>query len=322
MLKGVVKMEHNINNQIERISSQPSLKLNKAIGAAMKKIAPMIKEAQKKILSLPLKPIVDPHTGTSNLVRFATSEELQRIVMETCSGMISVTTLPIMLGNKAVVRAFVLITTTEGLYQLGGSSGAQDVNTLFTDKAILSAESRALRRALRDQLNLRAEYEVYDTDEQSRQSEIDNAPDFDFSEPVKEEINSNVAVTSKTTPVKAAPPKKVVKKPRAKKVDVSEKNNIQLAEFSAEPIKIEVDSSVAGWPDKRATSYLSKLLDGLESVRKGKCQGMSVEKFVKEVLGTSAFGNARGNRRSLMTSLVTDELEKLYQHYVIDKDEL
>ena len=50
--------------------------------SARKKMIPLIKEAQEKLLELPLREIIDPAQGISDFRRFATSEELQRIVMD------------------------------------------------------------------------------------------------------------------------------------------------------------------------------------------------------------------------------------------------
>jgi hypothetical protein len=320
-------MEHEIT-PIKKISVQPDMKLSSAIGPAMKKLGPFIKEAKKRILAIPLRNISDPHTGEDNWVRFATSEELQRIVMETCEGMISVTTLPQMFGMEPVVRAFVFITTSEGLYQLPGCTASQSLSTINTAKAILSAESRAIRRALKE-LGLRAEYEIYDGEDGSLQSSIDKSQEVELSASEKTSGDVKVSSVKKKLPVSDAATKKSDNKKPVSKVEkqilleTPEKTVVEKSsEVPTKKLAIEINRDTDGWPDKRATSYLSKLLIGLEHVRKNDYTGMNVEKFVKRVLGSDAFSKSNGKRRVMMTSLVTEELETLYQHYVIEQEEL
>ncbi len=316
--------------------------------SARKKMIPLIKEAQEKLLELPLREIIDPAQGISDFRRFATSEELQRIVMDVFKGDIIVDTKLIREKATPAVVARVIVMTEEGLVPLISSTASQPMNEMFGGRAILVAESRAIRRALRE-LGLRAEFEIYDEDDrimksdahnsnkeesiisQDNKSELETLSDFEDVDVLNEEDEmalkgeknapknvsgasnkrANKAV-SKSKNSKGTQNTKSSQSPATEKVGDNKGSTLPLNE-----IEITVDYKHELWPDRKKTNYPSVLSKGVDKSRVS--TGLSMSDFVQSVLGTERFAKKKA---ITFRSLKTLDLEKLYQYYVIENGEL
>lgn len=325
----------------------------KGLISARKQMVPLLKKAQERLLDLPLREIIDPAQGISDLRRFATSEELQRIVMDVFKGLISVDTKLIREKSTPAVVARVLLMTDEGLVPLVSSTASQPMTEMFGGRAVLVAESRAIRRALRE-LGLRAEFEIYDEDDRVMKSDahvstkqevkatpikdelkvVDDFEDDDVVDPV--DVNDDQAMSgvskvpkdlSKTAKENGSvrkaqakptevPPKSDGKKNEAKKESPPSKTQYESDQLPEQTIDIEVDYSHADWPDRKKTNYPSVLSKGVDSARAE--LSLTMNEFVQAVLGTKRFANKKA---ITFRSLKTTDLELLYQFYVINKGE-
>ncbi|OUV22604.1 MAG: hypothetical protein CBC55_03590 [Gammaproteobacteria bacterium TMED95] len=317
----------------------------KGLFATRKKMVPLLKEAQEKLLELPLREIIDPAQGISDFRRFATSEELQRIVMDVFKGDIIVDTKLIREKAAPAVVARVIVMTDEGMVPLTSSTASQPMNEMFGGRAVLVAESRAIRRALRE-LGLRAEFEIYDEEDRLMKSDahkgqavqssaskdnkhkLEVIDDFEDVDVVAEEDELALKGEKKAPKnISGASEKKTVKKSRAPK-DAKEKNVTALPESKTEDkgerlnlplkeIEITVDYKHELWPDRKKTNYPSVLSKGVDNSRS--LTGLPMAEFVQSVLGTERF---KQKKAITFRSLKTLDLEKLYQYYVIEKGDL
>tara|TARA_Y100000310_G_scaffold83684_1_gene80333 strand:- start:436 stop:1584 length:1149 start_codon:yes stop_codon:yes gene_type:complete len=180
------------HDEFKKVNSSPAPEAKKPnLRAAFRNLEPMLAKAKKMLSELPLRPITDKYTLEQVMVRFATSEELQRIVMRCFKGRIIVDTLPVRAGMTPAVVGKVKILTPEGYITLPGSVGSHEFGLGSVDvgsKQMLSAESKSIRRTLRE-LGLRAEYEEYD-DFDNRQNSSSDAS----SKLTKDDIDDNIEV--------------------------------------------------------------------------------------------------------------------------------
>lgn len=295
---------------------QPSELTGKHIATALRDLREPIKAAQEKLKNIPLKEIIDPMTGVEKWARFATAEELQKILNETCFGKVVVDTMPIALGNRPSVAAYVLITTSEGIVRLPGSFASQTVDIVSGEKSLLWAETRAVRRALRA-LGLRAETDFFDSEEialQNKAEAKEEAPKTEIktTQAKDAEVSSEVKAKSGTR-------KKPVSKGKAggttiKKATRKSKVKPEPLKLPNEAINIQVDRDAPGFPNRRSSTYYNKLMDGLREARTE--LGVNVDVFVKHVFGRNAFSD----RKITLQSLTTEELEMMFQYYILDKE--
>lgn len=316
------------------ISANQKPGFSKSLALAIASIRPKIKDAKEALSKLPLKDVPNPIDGTISMVRIATSDDLQRILMKVFLGDVIVNTIPLKLNGVASVTAYVSILTKDGYVNLPGASASESQSTSITDKLLLSAESRAIRRAIRE-IGLRAEYEVYDDAEVTMQSRVESIEESKKQPIDKEEVEldaetpiiDNDGVISadadadddvipepsrkaelKQTETKATSKKsvkpvgKVVKKP-------AKKAAIKPSSIKHNNLNIEPNYDSSEWPNKKAITYCDTLVKKLTSERKG--VGLTVEMFIKSVLGKEAGSNT-------FRSCSTVELEKLYQFYILD----
>ncbi|MAF44106.1 MAG: hypothetical protein CMI54_08130 [Parcubacteria group bacterium] len=167
------------HDEFKRVNSSPAPEAKKPnLRLAFRELEPMLAKAKTMLSELPLRPITDKYTLEQVMVRFATSEELQRIVMRCFKGRIVVDTLPVRAGMTPAVVGKVKILTSEGYITLPGSVGSHEFGLGAVDvgsKQMLSAESKSIRRTLRE-LGLRAEYEEYDDFDNRQNSSSDVSP--------------------------------------------------------------------------------------------------------------------------------------------------
>lgn len=323
-----------------------------ALAKAMKALGPMLREARILLAQLPLREIVDPFSAETVLQRFATAEELQRIVMECTLGRIIVNTLPIRTGSHAAAIAQLAILTEDGYVVLPGRHASQQQGEGSKElgfRQLLSAETRAIRRTLRD-LGLRAEYEEYDADDSRNLSVVENEPAAavksaplksatkDFNEPDFSDQESDIpgspdgtfalSMSTATEPVDAAK-----NKPRANRQRV-DKNAAQGASTAAEvathetphkrpskphvvlsvpkePVHVIADLSHAEWPSRNNMRYQNDLLTTLNDIR-------TRHDWTVEAMTRHVFGEAHQAFKRL-ASYTTKDLEMLYQYFVIQK---
>jgi hypothetical protein len=306
---------------------------------ARKEILPLLAVAQERLLSIPLREIIDPASGMADLRRFATSEELQYIVMDVFKGQISVDTKLVREGTNPAVVSRVMLMTEEGLVPLVSATASQMVTNMFGGKTILSAESRSIRRALRE-LGLRAEFEIYDEDDRQMKSELApkpkaseskaasvcQKPDFEQLDFVddgdsldKAPPKSNETKQKKTPSASTSKSSKTPSTSNSKSSKTQSKADKELPAKDVEevfkPIAVNVDYSHEDWPNKKATNYPSILVKGIDNAKKERNEKMST--FVTRVLGSERF---KGKSTITLRSLKTTDMETLYQYYVIDED--
>ena len=330
----------------EHYASGSRVKLSKdkaiALRHAIVDLEPMLKKAQAELLQLPLRPIIDTKTMCKIFVRFATAQELQRILMRHTLGRVIVDVLPVATGTEAVVSARLLIATREGYVQLPtvnfASQGIGLGSTDFGHKQVLAAESRAIRRILRE-IGLRAEYEDDASEKEVMDSERtrhdDATKELDESEVFESEVSADSGLNLlssqnlddediPTLPVNAKNEQAQIDLPLSasgkakgrgalpKKAEPKAKGQVTAPSPLVIPKKelsLSVNFEHKQWPDRRGTDYTHKLLLGLNNVRKEK--GYTVEDVAKSVFGENHVAQKR------MTSYMTTELEKMYQFHVI-----
>jgi|AntDeeMinimDraft_5_1070356.scaffolds.fasta_scaffold12816_1 hypothetical protein len=309
--------ESNLERKLFKV--QPSDLSGKHIAAALRDLKKPIKEAQEKLKTIPLKQIIDPMTGIEKWARFATAEELQKILSETCFGKVTVDTMPVMLNGSPTVVAYVLLTTEEGIVRLPGSFASQTVDVVSGEKALLWAETRACRRALRS-IGLRAETDFYDGEELALQSKAEKQEVVE-DKPTTQNAKSEKSSSTKSEPDEASKeaesgPAKGKKPPKKKASSVKEEKPPASGSLGVpkDALDITVDRDAPGFPNRRSSSYYNKLMGGLKEARKE--LGVSVDVFVRHVFGSEAFGD----RKITLQSLTTEELEKMFQHYILDQE--
>jgi hypothetical protein len=309
----------------------------------------MLEKAKDMLKRLPLRDVTDPFTGIIQPCRIATSEDLQRILMLTCGGRVIVNTVPFSIGNNPSVSAQICILTDEGYISLPGSTATETTGSSITDKAVLSAESRSIRRAIRE-LGLRAEYEDYDPEDSRQQSEIGKQERNRAipAEPPVVKTKAGVALTSpaifedfddEDSNIPESPASFGVKDPKALKKDVATVATVAtVAKAKKAPVRrkttasntksklspalkldviipdeemdIKADFKHENWPNNRAVTYVSILLDKLGEARKN--SGLKMDDFIKQVIGKKG----RPDNMKLR-SCANVELESLYQFYII-----
>lgn len=330
----------------------PNIAKSPALAKAMKELGPMLKEARILLTQLPLREIIDPFSAETVLQRFATAEELQRIVMECTLGRIIVNTLPIRTGSHAAAIAQLAILTEDGYVVLPGRHASQQQGEGSKElgfRQLLSAETRAIRRTLRD-LGLRAEYEEYDADDSRNIAAADeeskpvthavvskpatkdfNEPDFssdqDSDLPGSPEgafaLSASPAndkpVTEKTKPrTSRARADKKVAKDSAPAVSMAPESSHKrqskphvILSIPKESRGVVADLSHAEWPSRNNIRYQNNLLTTLNEVRTR--YEWTVESMTRHVFGEDHQAFKR------LASYTTKDLEALYQYFVIQK---
>jgi hypothetical protein len=334
-------MDHQVETK-DQVRAVPVPGRAKGLKKALADLKPMLEKAKDMLKRLPLRDMIDPFTGISQPCRIATSEDLQRILMLTCGGRVIVNTVPVSIGNNPSVSAQICILTDEGYVSLPGSTATEATGSSITDKAVLSAESRSIRRAIRE-LGLRAEYEDYDPEDSRQQSEIgkqernkaipketpkaapvvkskvaldspdiyeaiddedSNIPEGPASFAVKDTKNTVATVVkAKKAPVR----RKTTASSTKGKLSTAPKLDIIIPD---EEMDIKVDFKHENWPNNRAVTYVSILLDKLGEARK--ISGLKMDDFIKQVIGKKG----RPDNMKLR-SCANVELEALYQFYII-----
>lgn len=336
------------NDELSSLKTQSSPIPENTAGlkVALKNLLPMLKTAQEELAKLPLRPIVDVLTMETIMVRFATAEELQRIVMRNFKGRVVVDTLPVRLGAEPAVVGKVSILTNDGYVTLPGSVASQRFGVGAVEmgaKQVLSAETKSIRRTLRE-LGLRAEYEEYDdTDKRQKEEkskparktketpvesvkdiddimldDIPSMPDDEIkveaSESEKEADNTadkKVARREKSstrTNKKRSPAKARATKSEPPKKQASSKVEITVPDKERE---LTIQHEHKDWLDIESIRYQNDLLEALNKVRKD--LDVTVELMAKGVFGK----NHKACKR--LSSYTTVEMEILYQFYVIQE---
>jgi hypothetical protein len=318
----------NRTKAVPTISDQPGPELI----TAMKELKPLLDKAKQSLSRIPLREVIDPKTGERQLLRIATAEELQRILMQSCLGRVVVDTVPTQIGTNPGVTAQICILTTKGYVKMPGASASERAGEFFSGEPILSAESRAIRRALRE-IGLRAESEVFDSEDADIQSKIEmesksieNQVTVDEGEVANDENNKakNKRPDSQSEDAgipdmpenfksasKGAANRKSAVKPKATARKVTLKNEaVAGKEELIAPTQgiVEPDYGHKEWPNRSLSSYCGKLHNSLS--KKQKSMNVNMKPFITNVLG-----EAEGSRT--LRSCLTDELEKLYQFYII-----
>lgn len=330
----------------------PNAAKSPALAKAMKELGPMLKEARILLSQLPLREIIDPFTAETVLQRFATAEELQRIVMECTLGRIIVNTLPIRTGSHAAAIAQLAILTEDGYVILPGRHASQQQGEGSKElgfRQLLSAETRAIRRTLRD-LGLRAEYEEYDADDSRNLAAADDEPKVaakasvakpvakDFNEPDFSDNESDLpgspegAFELAMSPVSDKPAVEKTK-PRTSRARADKKAVQETAPVVATPVSdtshkrqskphvvlnvpkepraVVADLSHAEWPSRNNIRYQNNLLTTLNEVR-------TRYEWTVELMTRHVFGEEHQAFKRL-ASYTTKDLEALYQYFVIQK---
>jgi hypothetical protein len=332
-------MDHQVEIK-NKVRAVPIPGPAKGLKKALADLKPMLEKAKDMLKRLPLRDMIDPFTGVSQPCRIATSEDLQRILMLTCGGRVIVNTVPVSIGNNPSVSAHVCILTDAGYVSLPGSTATEATGSSITDRAVLSAESRSIRRAIRE-LGLRAEYEDYDPEDSRQQSEMGKQ---ERNKALPKEPKKAVSTVKNKADVALVPttiyediddedsnipeapasfvekhPKKPVaiakKAPVRRKPAVNTKGKLSQAPkldvtIPDEEMKIKVDFKHEDWPNNRAVTYVSILLDKLSEARKS--SGLKMDDFIKQVIGKK---NRPDNMK--LRSCANVELESLYQFYII-----
>jgi hypothetical protein len=318
----------NRTKAVPSISGQPGPELI----TAMKELKPLLDKAKQSLSRIPLREVIEPRTGERQLLRIATAEELQRILMQNCLGRVIVDTVPTQIGTNPGVTAQICILTTKGYVKMPGASASERAGEFFSGEPILSAESRAIRRALRE-IGLRAESEVFDSEDADIQSKIEME-----SQSIEDEVTveeGNVAV-SEDNDIKNKRPdsqpedvgipdmpgnfKSAKKGPANRKSTAKSKATARKVPSKNEPVTtkeelvaptqgiVEPDYGHKEWPNRSLSSYCGKLHNSLS--KKQKSMNVNMKPFITNVLG-----EAEGSRT--LRSCLTDELETLYQFYII-----
>jgi hypothetical protein len=318
----------NRTKAVPATSGQPGPELI----TAMKELKPLLDEAKQSLSRIPLREVVEPRTGERQLLRIATAEELQRILMQSCLGRVIVDTVPTQIGVNPGVTAQICILTTKGYVKMPGASASEKAGEFFSGEPILSAESRAIRRALRE-IGLRAESEVFDNEDADIQSKIemesqsvedkatDNGDAVDdeaeaeagSKRPDSQSENAGIPdMPEKFNPSqKTSTKRRTAAKPKSTARKLASKNEKMAAkEEIIAPTQgvVEPDYEHSEWPNRSLSSYCGKLHNSLS--KKQKSINVNMKPFITNVLG-----EAEGSRT--LRSCLTDELEKLYQFYII-----
>lgn len=131
-----------------------------SLAKALISLRPLLHEAKLKVNAIPLSETINSFTGEVELVRIATAEMLQRILVDVFGLKLIVDTeVTSIAPDKITVGASVYILTESG-YVKYRSSHASEARTAGNFSPLLSAESRAIRLVLRS-IGLRAEGEVF-----------------------------------------------------------------------------------------------------------------------------------------------------------------
>lgn len=340
MLIGLSEMNDKIDIPApahEHYASGSQIKLTKEQALALRKslaeIGPMLLKAQEELLRLPLRPILDPKTMLPVFVRFATAQELQRILMRHTLGRVIVDVLPVSTGTDSVVSARLSVATNEGYVQMPTINFASQTSGLggrdLGHKQLLSAESRSIRRVLRE-IGLRAEYEDDASEQETMEAERSKHDDAiqkqnNADEPAMDDADDsadNAKLSEQDLDDEDIPsmnsskhgqvelPLAPAKSPRQKRPQKASKvAAIATAKAPKKELELELNYEHKAWPDRRGTDYTHNLLQGLNEIRKSK--GYTVEDLAKLVFGEGHVAQKR------LTSYMTKELQKMYQFHVI-----
>jgi len=259
----------------EKIQAVPSNFNAKGLAEAIQSLAPMIEEAKKRLAKLPLKDVIEPVSGVTMQCRIATAEDLQRIIMLSTKGRIIVNTVPVRLGKDPAVSATINILTKDGYVTMPGASAAENAAIAVGEKPVLSAESRAIRRALRE-LGLRTEYEVYDNEESRMQAAVaqDDIREESLEQEPAEQVEKKPAAKAekgKRAVTKKSPPVEQeleddddipdVPADGDSEKEASTKEAPVKAEVKTQPEKIEKPKAKSAAAKKPATKRAKKVKD-------------------------------------------------------------
>lgn len=275
-------------------SNYPKPSSAKSLPAALIKIRELLPLAKARVDAIPTEEMLNSFTGEKELVKIATAEILQRIVMDVFKLRLIIDTQLISSGDTPTVVATLLVLTEDG-YQVLRSSTASEQRGAGNFSPVLSAESRAIRLVLRS-IGLRTEGEFFDSENASQIKDAQiNVPEVTTAGKKKSakddqtKINTDVAQSVK---------KKM--SPNTSETKVTPK----FAEQKSEYFGIELD--------KTAVNYVDQLRQVLRAAKNNVRKSSTIADFIQTVLGPNSAKRLEG--------CTTGELEKLLNHYVINND--
>lgn len=262
-----------------------------AISEALMALRPLIQEAKQRVNAIPTVEMLNSFSGEKELVRIATAEMLQRIIVDVFKLKLIVDTQLIDAGDSPTVTATVFILTKDG-YQVMRTSTASENRGAGNFSPVLSAESRAIRLVLRS-IGLRTEGEIF---------EVENAQQLqDAAQSKTDKIAPNTASAKSIKPAKTANKKNATGKASPEKNEPAIKVNHQkpLEAYGITLDRTEVD-------------YVDKLRQTLRMAKANKPKSISIADFIQTVLGPDSPKRLEG--------CTTAMLEKLFDHYIINAD--
>lgn len=271
---------------------------SRAVMSALASIRPMIEQARQRVNAIPTIEMLNSFTGKNEIVRIATAEMLQRIVMDTFKLRLIVDTHLVDSGSTITVMATIYILTEDG-YQPLRSAHASETRGAGNFSPVLSAESRAIRLALRG-IGLRAEGEVFggETAEQlaDATTKVSNSNTIDSHKEPQSTLIEDNAVSSQKTTVKTA----------SKTTSAQKKNSTPVTTGHSDGTLFGIDI------DKTAVDYVDKLRQILRVAKSSKAKSKSMGDFIQSALGPDSPRRLEGCTTAL--------LERLVSHYASDDD--
>lgn len=268
----------------------PKPSQSKKLLDALRQMRELMPVAKQRVNALPTEEMLNSLTGEKEIVKIATAEMLQRIIVDVFKLKLIVDTQLLDSGDTPTVVATALILTADG-YQVLRSSTASEQRGAGNFSPVLSAESRAIRLVLRS-IGLRTEGALFD---------VENA----------DQLNDAIAG--------GAPEKEKKSEKNNSDKDKNDKHNSRIADKHKEKRQATaVDETHVGnvffgiTLDKTAVDYVDKLRQVLRSAKAEKPRGTSIADFIQSVLGPRSAKRLEG--------CTTSELEKLLEHYVENAD--
>lgn len=269
---------------------------SKNIAEALNKIRPLMLIAKQRVQAIPTEEMINSFSGETELVKIATAEMLQRIMIDVFGLKLIVDTQLIDQSDSPTVSATVFILTEDG-YQPLRTSTASEQRGAGNFSPVLSAESRAIRLVLRS-IGLRAEGEIFDVEN------VDQIKD------------SRSFATEENQPHVSGG-----KKSQAKKQDNAQHNDTvssrqkkkreQTAQ-AAETTQSDTPEYFGVTLDRNAIDYVDKMRQVLRLAKAQNLKSVSIADFIQTVLGPNSAKRLEG--------CTTGELEKLVANYVINSD--
>jgi TusA-related sulfurtransferase len=323
-----------INPVLDGLDKQNAKMLQKAFS----EIKPLIREAQKLLDKIPLRDIVvDEYTGEKVKCRFATGNELQQILMRVFKGRVIIQTYPLETDRTPTVVSHIGILTEQGYVMLQGSIASEKYDNDFLGRSLLSAESRAIRRALR-KIGLRAEFDLENLKEITQQNKnisdnkssesvdvvIDDealVPDISVDCKKNNEINTNTSdeesdcqsdATKKSDTIKTK--RRTNKKKTTRKTTKTTTKSQKEDEVSLDAlINFKAPLSILPTYANSLFKWCSDCYKYLKSKNKIK----NVSEFISNVLSDYYYeqSNSKDEFEPLMFCSTSD-LEQIYKHYL------